>query len=91
MRQGLGLILLPSYVHFTVNHAIRAVGAVSQSLVVGHDDQGLLKLVSQTDQQLHDVVRVAAIQISRGLIRKKDHGVVNEGPRNGDSLLLPAR
>jgi hypothetical protein len=58
--------------------------------VVGHHEDGLLVLVHQAAQQVHDLGAVATVQVSRGLVRQQDEGVGDQGPGDCHALLFPA-
>src|SRR5688572_30791848 len=45
----------------------------------------------QLEKQLHNPVARRGVQISGGLIREKNFGLVHESPREGHTLLLAAR
>ena len=52
-----------------------------------HDDEALLGDVTD---EIHDLHRGYRIQRTRGLVGKKNLGIVDDGARNGDALTLTA-
>ena len=70
---------------------INSVCARRNAVVVCDNNQCLSQLASQSKQQIHYVVGVGSVQISRRLIRQKKHGVVDQRACDGNALLLTAR
>src|ERR1700676_2656760 len=47
-------------------------------------------VLHQTVQRLDDCFFRSGIQTRRGLVEDQDRSIANDGPRNGDTLTLPA-
>src|SRR3990170_1134523 len=71
-----------------VPHVHDPVGAAADRGIVGHEDEGLLLLAVQVDEQVHDLRRRLRVEVSRGFVGPHDRGIVHEGPRDRDPLLL---
>ena len=67
-----------------------AIAALRQRFVMGHEDQRRRGAAIQLEHQLHDVAARAAVEVTRGLVRKQDSRLRCKGPRNGHALLLSA-
>jgi hypothetical protein len=65
--------------------ALRRLGVVSD-----HQDR-LLQLARQLLEQVQDLVRAAAVEVSRRLVAEQERRVGHDGAGDGDALLLPAR
>ena len=69
------------------DHAVRIRRDVG--LVSDHDDGDAL-LAVERDERLHDLVRVAGVEIARGLVGQEEPRRVDQGPRDCHALLLSA-
>src|SRR6185437_10222321 len=58
--------------------------------LVRHEDYRPALCVELLDEG-HDTIRTAGIQVARGLICQDHHGLVDQRPRDGHTLLLSAR
>ena len=52
-----------------------------------HDHRDLLMDV-QVYQNLHHYIGTASVEVTGGLVQQKDRGVIRDGSRDGDTLLL---
>ena len=68
-----------------------AVGDGGESLVVGHDDEGLSELVAQVEEELVEFCLVLGVEAARGFVGEDDRGVVDQCPCHGYALFLTAR
>ena len=75
-------------VDFAVCHFDDTVGESLEADVVRHHDHCDLFAHVQVDQNLHDDVSAAGVQITRRLVEQQDLGLVGNGSSDGDSLLL---
>ena len=67
------------------------MGEVFESNIVRHHDHGDLLSHVEVDENLHDNVCAACIQITCWLIKKQNLGLVRNGTSNCHSLLLTTR
>ena len=68
-----------------------SVGELGESLVVGDDDEGLPKLITQVKEELVQFLLVLGIEGARGFVGKDDGGVVDECPCHSHTLFLATR
>jgi hypothetical protein len=59
--------------------------------VVGDHHDGLPVLAVEALQQVEDFVAGLAVEIAGRLVAEQQRGVGDQGPRDADALLLPAR
>ena len=64
------------------------MGEVFESNIVRHHDHGDLLSHVEVDEDLHDNVCAASIQITCWLIKEQNLGLVRDGASNSHSLLL---
>ena len=64
------------------------MGEVFKSDIVRHHDHGDLLSHVEVDEDLHDNVCAASIQITCWLIKEQNLGLVRDGASNSHSLLL---
>ena len=73
-----------------VAHGDDAVGVGGDVGLVGDDDDGDALLAVERHQRLHDLVRGAGVEIAGRLVGEQQARSVDQGPRDGDALLLAA-
>src|SRR5471032_1621151 len=76
--------------HATVEEVNRALRVPGETLVVRDHHDGRAVVV-QLGEELHHLIAVARIEVSRGLVREQHAGLAGEGARDRDALLLTAR
>src|SRR2546426_293337 len=59
-------------------------------VLVRHHHDGLA-LAVQLREHLHDLAARRGIEVPGGLVREQDRGLVDQRPRDGHTLTLPAR
>src|SRR5215472_11865296 len=57
---------------------------------MGDEDQSLASFTTCTRQQLGDLSCVLIVEVADRLVGENERGIVDEGPGNGDALLLAA-
>ncbi len=62
-----------------------------QFLIMGHDQEGLLKFLTQLKEQLVQLPRIGGIEVPRRFIGKDHVRPIDQRPRHRHPLLLPAR
>ena len=67
-----------------------AVAGLGELVVMGDDDQGDAMFGSQIEEDFHDLGAVLGIEVTGGFIGEKHFGLVDDGPGDGDALLLAA-
>ena len=78
-------------VNLTVGHFDDSVSECLESdIVSNHDHCDLLSHV-EIDQNFHDNICATSVQITSRFVKKENLGLVGDGSRNGDSLLLATR
>ena len=78
-------------VNLTVGHFDDSVSECLESdIVSNHDHCDLLSHV-EIDQNFHDNICATCVQITSRFIEEENLGLVGDGSRNGDSLLLATR
>src|SRR5512147_2564900 len=82
--------VMDDLVNETVLQPDGALGVRGNCRVVGHHDNGDALLV-ELMQDAHDLLARAAVEVAGGLIRDDHDRIVDEGTRNRNPLLLPAR
>jgi hypothetical protein len=60
----------------------------SECWIMGNGDQGAPILTRQTEQEFDNPSPCGRIQIASWFIGKENTGVIDQGPRNGDTLLF---
>src|SRR6185503_7150218 len=60
-------------------------------MVVRHDDDRDPLLLVELTEHLQDFLAGHRVEVARRLIREQQRGLVNQRPRDGHALLLPAR
>ena len=75
-------------VHFAIGHFDDTMGEIFESDIVCHHDHGDLLPHVEVDEDLHDNVCAACIQITCWLIEEQNLGLVRDGASNSHSLLL---
>src|SRR3990172_3345297 len=75
----------------TVLQPQHPIGDVPDTLVVAHDDDASALLLGDGSQQAHDLVPDLRVQVRGRLVGEDEGWVVDEGPADGDPLLLTAR
>jgi hypothetical protein len=66
-------------------------GETSDAFLVGDQHDGDSFVFVQSLKGLHDLGASPAVEIAGGLIRQDQAGVIDQGARDGDPLLLSAR
>src|SRR4051812_24830593 len=66
-------------------------GVPRHVLVVSHQNYRQLLLLIKLPKQIDDFTAGAAVEVARRLIAHQDRGLVDQGPRDGHSLLLTTR
>ncbi len=56
--------------------------------IMRDQQQGVAAPVHQFAQQVHDAIRLNAIQVARGFVGQQDHRIDHQRASNGDSLLF---
>ena len=74
----------------TVPHGDDPVGRLRHLHVMGDEDHRVPLLAMHLLEQRHDLVRVLAVEISRGLVGQQDARIVRKTPRDRHSLALAA-
>lgn len=67
-----------------------AAGVAGDVLVVGDEDDGDALLLVELPEEADDLAAGAAVEVASGLVAHEDVGVVDQGPGDGDTLLLTA-
>src|SRR5690606_7792869 len=75
----------------SIHHSELSVGHIGQVPVMGHDYKGLPEFFPKVEKQFMEVVRTFRIQISAGLIRKNNRGVIDQRPCYRYPLLFASR
>src|SRR5215467_7164754 len=66
------------------------VGVARGRRVVGDHDDGLAELAHAAAEQVQDLRAGAGVEVAGGLVGEDDFRPADQGPRDGDPLLLPA-
>src|SRR5690606_14837556 len=82
------------YAHVTLNHTVSepddATG-MSGNLLFVRNHQNCVAPAIERLEELHDLLPGSRIEISRGLVRQEDRGLVYKGTGYGHALPLTAR
>jgi hypothetical protein len=57
---------------------------------VGHQHEGLVVLLVEVAEEVHDLVGVGAVQVAGGLVAPDDGRLVDQRASDGDALALSA-
>lgn len=74
-----------------IEDAEHAARSLSLLLVMRNHDDRCAVFGTESGKNVHDFVTHVAIEVSRGLIGKKDSGVADDRAGYGDPLLLSTR
>ena len=74
----------------SVSDVYTPVTSRREPLIVGYHDQCFLFLSGQSKQQFHDRIAVSGVEISDRLVCENDCRIIDQSPRNGDTLLFSA-
>ena len=76
--------------HLSVPHGDHPVGVGRDVGFMGDDDDGNAALAVERLQRLHDLVRVAGIEIAGRLVGKQQDRIIDQCARDRHPLLLAA-
>ena len=68
-----------------------SVGELGESLIVGDDDEGLSKLITQVEKELVQFSFMFGVERARGFVSQNDRRIVDEGTCYCHTLFLTAR
>ena len=71
-----------------MDHPVRHSGKM---FIMGYDDKGLAKFLTQVKKETVKFLLIMGIQISRWFISKDNGRIVNQRPRNSNSLFFATR
>ncbi len=77
--------------NLAIPHRHDAIRISSNIGLVGHHHDGYVLLAIERDQRLHDFMRCLRIEIAGGFVCEEQARVIDQRPRDGHPLLLPAR
>src|SRR5262249_31570954 len=75
---------------YSIHDVQLPIAARCQTDVVRNDKKRLVAVAREIQQQIHNRVARFGIEISRRLISKNNVGIIGQGSRNGNALLLSA-